>query len=163
MGRKTRTIDVIAMGDGNGGVSFHMEENGKPVDKCGKGKTVERLVFSKTNEKMKKEDVHEILFKLRNKDGADVAFPTNRLNALWVHTVTDEDDPCPDCSAHLDGEFYAESVSDNQKRLTVINRNMDVGLVAFRLNFVPDGTDDVPAEEYIVYDPIGSNQNGPMR
>jgi hypothetical protein len=45
----------------------------------------------------------------------------------------------------------------------VINRNMDVGLVAFRLNFVPDGTDDVPAEEYIVYDPIGSNQNGPMR
>jgi hypothetical protein len=161
MGRKTRTIDVIATG-GDGEVCFHMEEHGKPVGRCGKDKNVERLVFSKTDENMKKEDVHEILFKLHNKHGAEVAFPTNRLNAMWAHKVDDEDDPCPDHYQHLHGEFYAEEVSEDQKRLTVINTNMEKCLVAFRFNFVPQGADDVSADEYIVYDPIGSNQNGPM-
>jgi hypothetical protein len=165
MGRKTRTIDVIAADDGNGGVCFHMEENGKAVEKCGKKKDVERLVFSKTAEKMKKEDVHELLFKLQNKKGANVRFPTNRLNAMWVHKVADEDGPCPDDQKHLPGEFYAEEVSENQDRLTVINENMEPCLVAFRLNFVPAGEDGNgwAADEYIVYDPIGSNQNGPER
>ena len=161
MGRVVRHVDVVATGNNNGGVHFHMEENGKPVEKCG-NKNVERLVFSKTNENMKKEDVHEVHFHVRNKNDADVTFPTNRLNAMWVHKVDDEDGPCPDCYTHLHGEFYAEDVSNDQKRLTVINENMEPCLVAFRFNFVPKGADDVLADEYIVYDPIGSNQNGPM-
>jgi hypothetical protein len=164
MGRVSQHVDVIASGDGNGGVGFHMEENGARVGKCGKKHDVERLVFSKTASNMKKDDVHEVHFVLHNKKGANVRFPTSRLNAMWAHKVADEDDPCPDHDKHLDGEFYAEDVSDDQKRLTVINTNMDVGLVAFRLNFVPEGNDGAgwAADDYIAYDPIGSNQNGPQ-
>jgi hypothetical protein len=165
MARKSRTIHVIATGDDDGGVCFHMEENGQPVGKCGMKKSVERLVFSKKAENMNKEDVHELHFRLHNKKGADVRFPTGRLNAMWVHKVDDEDDACPTEEKHLPGEFYAEEVSEDQERLTVINENMDPCIVAFRLNFVPDGEDGNgwAAHEYIAYDPIGSNQNGPER
>ena len=110
---------------------------------------------------MPEKDVHDIRFKLHNKDGADIRFTTNLVHVLWVNKVGNATAPCPDEPSHLPGEFFAFDVNDDQDELRVINTNMKPKhFLAFRLNFVPAGELDVPVADYIAYDPIGNNQNG---
>ena len=158
MARYPRHIDIHAELV-SGKVNFSMEEDSKPV---GKKNGVECLVFDKTEKGMKKDDVHEVHFQLRTKKGCDIAFTKNTRNAMWVEKVDSIPNPCPcpdECDP--DPDFYVEDVNEAQKRITVINKNMEIGYYAFRLNFVPEGSDDIVAgDHYISYDPITQNQNG---
>ena len=157
MARKTSKIEINATPAGNGQFAFTMA--GDEVQKNGaKG---QKLVFDKMKHKMHKDDDHKIVFSLEKGKG-QIRFTRNLANALWVAKVEKADDPCPEEAAHLPGEFFAYKVNDDQDELSVVNTNMNKDeLLAFRLNFVPKGKDDISAgEKYIAYDPITENQDG---
>src|SRR4051794_13110929 len=145
MARVTRNINIIIEKDDSGKPCFRMEEKGDALVRNAKG--VECIRFNKHDEKMDKNDHHEVQFKLVDKDGADLVFTQNRDNVMWAKIVPEIDDDCPDSGQWLAGKFYAEKVFGEQKHLTVINTNMDQEYVAFRLNFVPKGEFDVPPDE----------------
>jgi hypothetical protein len=158
MARYPRHIDIHAEMDG-AKVQFHMREDAKPVPKKN---GVECLVFDKGKHGMNKDDVHEVHFQLHAKGDCDIVFTANRRNVMWAEKVDSISNPCPcpgDCDP--DPDFYVEDVSPNQKRITVINKNLEQQFFAFRLNFVHEGNDDVIAgDEYVPYDPITENQDG---
>jgi hypothetical protein len=137
-----------------------MKEGTKTFPKPG---NFEVITFDKQIEQMKKHDNHEIIFELKRGSGANIAFPKNLVNVMWAKKVQTVNDPCPTSASHLPGEFFAVDVNDDQDELTIINTNMVRGeFIAFRINFVPKGVDDVLAGQPYPYsyDPIGGNQNG---
>jgi hypothetical protein len=156
MPRKNCDVHVHAKRDKDGEYQFRM--SGPLVHHSG---GVERLRFNKHELEMAKDDEHLIKFKLHNEAGADIRFTTNLANVMWASKVGSVNEPCPSDTAHLPDEFFAEHVNDDQDELWVVNTNMDCELLAFRLNFVPNGQIDVETgQQYIGYDPICENQNG---
>ena len=158
MARKTCEIEINATPAGNGQFTFAMSGDGVEQN----GANGQKLVFDKKKHGMHQRDDHKIVFKLVKGRNA-IRFTRNLANVLWVAKVGNASAPCPDETAHVPGEFFAYKVNDDQDELSVINTNMKKGgeLLAFRLNFVPKGQDDISAgEQYIPYDPITDNRNG---
>lgn len=83
-------------------------------------------------------------------------FLPNPQDALWVRLIDDDTpDPCAKCSMHWN-QFMATAVINNNKTLVVSNTNTRKQKFAFSMRF------NVPGEpDPVLYDPIGSNQNGP--
>jgi hypothetical protein len=159
MARKKSEITIDAKLEPSGAYTFEM--SGKEVGNNGaKG---QKLVFKKTEQEMHKHDDHQVVFKL-GKGRDQIRFTRNLMNVLWVQKVDSPNDPCPASPAHLWGEYFAYEVNDDQDELHVVNTNMSPELLAFRLNFVPKGKDDISAgEQYIGYDPITENHNGGLQ
>ena len=115
------------------------------------------LTFSKKTDGMKQDDYYLLEFDLvdNTSEGA-LRFAPNLQDALWVQRVpANSSNPqsyCPTTAMH-DAEFEALNVLSPTK-LLVRNRDSNVELFAFALNFVR-GT----STTLITYDPIGDNRN----
>lgn len=80
-------------------------------------------------------------------------------DAMWVQKSDLADPPCP-CSASYWDQFRAVDVVDQAKdkknrTLMVYNRNAYEQMFAFTFRFEVPGCNEV-----VVFDPVGSNQNG---
>jgi len=153
MARYPRHINIIAERDNSkpDGVAFRMETP--------QGGQLEALVFSKDDERMKKEDEHEVHFKLVQEGGMTLEFAQSLRDALWVAWGTASNSPeCPKSrpANTPDPIFYAERSSVD--KLRVVNTNPDSCKFAFALNFV-DPHSTTPTK-LITYDPGGENQDG---
>ena len=148
-----RKINIIAAPDphAENGVSFHMEDE--------KGDELETLIFSKDAQPgMKKDDHHEVRFKLVQESGMTLEFAQSPSDALWVAWGTrDTYPPCPEAKpSQPDTIFYA--TKSNGNTLVAINTNPSECLFSFSLNFV-DPDSSTPTK-LIPYDPGGGNQDG---
>jgi hypothetical protein len=158
MARQTCEIEINATSTGNGQFTFTMAGDGVEQN----GSHGQKLVFDKRHG-MHKHDDHKIVFKLA-RGRSQIRFTRNLANVLWVAKVASATDPCPSNSAHIPGEFFAYKVNDDQDELSIINTNMARELLAFRLNFVPKGQDDISSgQQYIAYDPITDNRDGGLQ
>ena len=84
-------------------------------------------------------------------------FPEDPYDALWVHPVQSEHDPCPPKGARWP-VFNPERVEDGGRTLVVRNENRCYDLFKFSLNFTRNRGD--PDAELVCWDPIGINRNG---
>lgn len=151
--RYPKKINVIAKRDpqSDNGYHFHMEDEA--------GHELETLVFSKDEEPgMKREDEHEVRFKLEQESGMTLEFAQSPPVALWVAWGDKTDFPeCPTTQpSQPDTIFYAEDSSPNS--LKAVNKNRDQQFFSFALNFV-DPHSSTPTK-LITYDPGGENQDG---
>ncbi|MFS8085826.1 MAG: hypothetical protein ACMG6H_09365 [Acidobacteriota bacterium] len=107
---------------------------------------------------MKKNDNHEVRFKLVQESGMTLEFAQSPSDALWVAWGTETTyPPCPKTKpSQPDTIFYAEKSIGN--KLVAVNTNPAVCLFSFTLNFV-DPHSSTPAK-LIPYDPGGGNQDG---
>jgi hypothetical protein len=109
-----------------------------------------KLTFK--NDKHPGFDVH---FNIVDKDGTGCLFMSDPQDAMWVQKIDPGmPDPCPTSPSYWD-QFEAKSVQKGNTRLEVRNHNQYVQEFAFSLRFTKPGWPDP-----ILYDPIGSNQNG---
>jgi hypothetical protein len=85
-------------------------------------------------------------------------FPRDETKAIWVKAASDPKNPMKDCPKKPSTwpQFTPVSVSPDQKVLRVLNLNQHKQVFAFALRF----TKDPNAEPDLLYDPIGTNQNG---
>lgn len=151
--RWTKKIDIVAEPDPQApnGVKFHMEDEN--------GDELETLEFSKDAiQGMKKNDNHEVRFKLKQESGMTLEFAQSPSDALWVAWGTkDTYPPCPTTKPpKQDDVFYAEKSNGNI--LVATNTNPAICLFSFTLNFV-DPNSPTPTK-LIPYDPGGGNQDG---
>lgn len=94
-------------------------------------------------------------FNLSDPSNTGCKFVHQKEDAMWVRIIDPQTpDPCPRCAMHWD-QFKAQSVNTNDTQLVVRNLNEYVQDFAFSLRFTKPGVADP-----ILYDPIGSNQNG---
>ena len=94
-------------------------------------------------------------FDLIDPSNTGCKFVHDKDDAMWVRIIDPQTpDPCPRCEMHWD-QFKAQAVANNNTRLTVRNLNEYVQDFAFSLRFTKPGV-----ASPILYDPIGSNQNG---
>jgi hypothetical protein len=144
-------VDIYAKPDTTkpSGYDLWMEKDGQKTD---------RLIFDKTNDKIKTTENYDVQFKLHNKENANLRFATFTDKALWAKPVEDLSEPCPDQACFMNGVFYLESVDKDQ--LSVINTNPAPQLFKFAINLMPDGTVENEDTTYIWFDPIGENRNG---
>jgi hypothetical protein len=148
-----KKINIVAAPDphAENGVTFHMEDQN--------GDELETLVFNKDQEPgMKKDEHHEVRFKLIQESGMTLEFAQSPSDALWVAWGTRDTYPaCPQTKpAQKDTIFYA--TKSNANTLTAINTNPTECLFSFSLNFV-DPHSSTPTK-LIPYDPGGGNQDG---
>ena len=150
MGNKL-TVNIYAEPKLGGGNSFTMHD--------GKGSTNE-LTFNKTKDNMKRWEDYEISFELNNLDGANLKFSHDINKVLWAEPTEDPNPPCP-TSQQMDGIFYVASPNDiKDLKLRVTNTDPDHQRFVFGFNFLPATENDGPNANYVLYDPIGNNQNG---
>jgi hypothetical protein len=98
----------------------------------------------------------DLNFIIDDRANSGCEFLPNPQDALWVRLIDDDTpDPCAKCAMHWN-QFTATGVTNNNKTLVVSNTNRRKQQFAFSMRF------NVPGEpEPVLYDPIGSNQNGP--
>jgi hypothetical protein len=150
MGNKL-TVNIYVEPKSGGGYSFTMHD--------GKGSTNE-LTFNKTRDRMKTWEDYEIWFELNNQNGADLKFSHDMDKVLWAEPTEDPNPPCP-TSQQMDGIFYVASQNDiKDLKLRVTNTDPDHQRFVFGFNFLPANENDGPGANYVLYDPIGNNQNG---
>lgn len=147
-----RVIKIIAKLDSTkpNGHSFSLDDgNGGPAN----------LVFNKNDTNgMRKRDYYLIEFRLDNQDGAKLVFLDDRAKVLWACPAIDAVDNCPPDDSHMDTVFYVHPTKNIQdKKLFVINTDMDWLDFVFAFNFLNEGKD---GPKYVKYDPGGSNKNG---
>ena len=95
-------------------------------------------------------------FEMVDDGGTGLLFPVDASQALWVHTVSKKNDPCPPNGASWSG-FRPFQVCNGGKTLQVQNPNGTAQMFKFSLNFF----DPVkPSDPLQPWDPIGSNRNG---
>jgi len=150
---KDRTIDIYVKPDSSKpcGYDYWLEEGKVKID---------RVVFDKNNNGMKKTDVYDVHFKLHNKEDANLRFSAIPEKALWVKTIENESEPCPDCPSYWDGFYLNTDKNFDSNDIWVVNPDMKRQLFAFAFNCVPKGTVEGPKTEYVWIDPIGENRNG---
>jgi hypothetical protein len=140
---KQANVDVVCVPDSSKpeGVRFELSSN-----------------LGSSNELTFKNDNHpgfEVDFNLVDNDQTGCKFMHDPKDAMWVQKIEPgTPDPCPTSAMYWD-QFEAKSVSKNDTQLSVRNLNDYVQLFAFSLRFTKPGWPDP-----ILYDPIGSNQNG---
>jgi hypothetical protein len=82
------------------------------------------------------------------------------MEAFWVCTPRQVDPPsCPECPSY-DQEIFAISTDTSKGSLIIRNEDMTVYDFCFSLRFLPDGADPTEPSNYVLYDPIGQNDNG---
>ena len=150
---KVIKLDFIAKPNG----AYEIKENGSPKEK---------LIFNKNDDdingkKMKKEDYYLIEFTLVDQSGLSLSFAPGLKEVLWVRFGPESvpPPPCPTEACYSD-EFYAVSVDQNGKKLTVHNEDSQKAEFSFTLRFLPEGADPTDPSNYVDYDPVGSNQIG---
>ena len=107
-----------------------------------------------------------VRFKIDDSDNNGYVFPTEKLDAMWVQpieAVTPQS--CPTSKVYWDG-FEATNVVDQNMTLEVSNpngplHNKTEQLFAFTLRFTL--TPDDPAAQFVPFDPISTNKNGPVQ
>lgn len=140
---KLVNVDVIVTPSESdpGGVKFELSSNLGSSNK---------LTFKNNNHPGF--DVH---FNIVDKEGTGCLFMPDKKDAMWVQTIAPGmPDPCPRSPLYWD-QFEAKAVKKGDTRLEVRNHNEFVQEFAFSLRFTRPGVSDP-----ILYDPIGSNQNG---
>ena len=153
MGGKNRDVNIYVEPDTSkpGKYLFSMDE--------GFGAT-EELKFDKSEDGMWKWENYKINFHLNNRKGANLKFSKIKSKVLWAEETSLPDPPCP-TSQTLDGIFYVAKDSDmKDDRLTVTNSDRDRLRFAFGFNFLQADEQEGPGTNYVLYDPIGTNQNG---
>ncbi len=129
------------------GIQFDMEDED--------GKFGDELVFDKKQE-MKKNDHHNVTFRLERENGVSLRFPSDKKRAMWVRR--DGATVAAGCPTEQDqhADITAQHVSANE--LIVHNRNPEPAMYKFALNFVkPTDKDE---SDLITYDPVYVNRNG---
>jgi hypothetical protein len=118
--------------------------------------------FHKDRHGMRKQDFHLVEFVLDDRTGEQLKFPHVPHDAMWVVRLDDASNPtCPDKDSVSDYSVMDPiCVCDDGKRLIVRNDNPREEAWSFTLNFVPAGANDADANEYVSWDPIGTNHNG---
>ena len=141
------TVDVTITSDPTApnGVTFSMSSTYKQGNE---------LTFKNP----KKGDWFEIDFNISDPDNTGYVFPDDKTKAMYVKTINDVTDPCPNDwnDPQYWDQFKAQTVTGNNKTLKVKDLNETVQLFAFCLWFTKTPKQNGPC---IPYDPIGSNQN----
>lgn len=111
-------------------------------------------------------DGFDIVFELDNKADKKLKFmdigttpdgkPDPNCAPMWVKTVSDFDEPCPD--HQFWDQFWAVEVTANNTKLRVRNENKCKQKFKFAFLFSRNPSKG-PCE--VMYDPDGTNQNGP--
>jgi hypothetical protein len=120
------------------------------------------FLFHKDRHGMTKDDFHLVEFVIDDQTGEGLTFPAVPHDAMWVMAVEDRSNAsCPDRNTKSDYSVMEPiCVCDNGRRLIVRNDNPRKEDWSFTLNFVRPGADQSDANNYVSWDPIGSNQNG---
>lgn len=123
----------------------------------------EVLEFDKSDDGMWKWENYRITFHLKNEDGANLKFSRRLDKVLWAKPTNETNPPCP-AAQEMDGIFWVKQASDvSDGKVVVTNRDPDRQRFIFAFNFLPatvNESSSTPASDYILYDPIGNNQNG---
>lgn len=135
-------IDIIRDTSEPDGVRFEMNYN------C---RTVEELNFENNGR-----PGFWVHFHIDDDDGTGFVFPNEPEKALWVKPATaDDPNPCPK-SKHDWNEFTPHDVTNANRTLIVRNHNSRKQRFGFSLRFGRNPTE----EPTVLFDPIGTNQNG---
>lgn len=152
MGRdRDVNIYVKPLAGNPGHYSFTMDE--------GKGATDE-LTFNKNDDGLWRWENYRVTFTLVNEEGANLKFSKDLAKVLWAEPTTLPDPPCP-TSQQMDGIFWVKHRNDIEDlTLVVTNKDRTKQRFMFAMNFLPAGENDGPSANYVLYDPIGNNENG---
>ena len=153
--KKERPVDICVEPSTTepSGYRFWMEEGSNEVDV---------LIFNKSSDGYHKNDEYLVRFKLKNKNGANLQFSMDEDKVLWAKKVKLLTEACPNSKCDMPGEFYLDTQNYplEPDMLTVVNPDKRVFFFKFGMNFVPRGTVEGPGTHYILFDPIGSDQDG---
>lgn len=94
-------------------------------------------------------------FHITDDAGTGYVFPDNRREAMWVKQIGNEDE-CPETPCYWE-DFEAQAVTRNNQTLVVRNWNWRKERFAFALRF----TRNPRGGPFVIFDPIGTNENGP--
>lgn len=156
MAKKEKPVRICVEPDTKeaSGYRFWMEEKeDDPIDV---------LIFNKSIDGYNADDEYLVRFKLKNKNGANLQFSMKEDKVLWAKKVKLLSEACPTSKCDMPGEFYLDTQNYplDPDTLTVVNPDKNVFFFKFGMNFVPKGTVEGPGTNYILFDPIGSDQNG---
>lgn len=150
-------IDLTAFLDDDGKVDF------KAKSPLANGQKPE-FIFNKRKQGMKKEDYHEIRFRLmKDETGMNLILPQDVKNAFWVVDCSNGAKRCPDHNDKSDYSEFNPVERKDDRTLFVENYNELERYWMFSVNFLkqlPDGSyDEADRANYVRYDPGGVNQD----
>lgn len=143
-----RDVTITARKNSSGQIEFDMTE--------GNGPDTEILVFNKTKDNIPKSEFYEVVFKLENKQGANLAFVQDVDNVM--HVAQGSGKHLPKCDKATSGPSkngQLEVTSVTASELKVTNKDEDECFYKFVLHFV-----DQTNGSAVAFDPIWGNQNG---
>ena len=123
----------------------------------------EEMTFDKAADGMWRSESYKLTFHLKNREGANLKF-SNRLDkVLWAERTQVTDPPCP-TSQQMDNVFWIKNQNDIEDlKVVVTNKDKDRERFIFAFNFLPATVVEgpsTPATDYVLYDPIGNNEDG---
>jgi hypothetical protein len=148
MGVKKRTYDIKIEMTGGKPVPV-LKYDGKvmgPTDK---------LMFNKTDDKMKKVDHYRITFKIEDFGNSKLRFVPAMADVMWAQKGTS----CPTSPCALNGVFWTDAVANDGEWIDVINMDMTLEDFWFTLNFCDKSITNPTQADYVALDPGGGNQN----